>query len=63
MNDLYKEISRDDTANLIATVGHQVTVMVEGHVGSGKSALLHDLGERLKDTHRAVYLDMTMLDI
>lgn len=63
MNDLYKEISRDDTANLIATVGHQITVMVEGHVGSGKSALLNDLGERFKDTHRAVYLDMTMLDI
>lgn len=63
MSDLYKEISRDDTANLIANVGHQVTVMVEGHVGSGKSALLTDLGARFLDTHRAVYLDMTMLDI
>lgn len=63
MNDLYKEISRDDTAKLIATVGHQVTVMVEGHVGSGKSALLHDLAAQFADTHKAVYIDMTMRDI
>lgn len=63
MSDLYKEISRSDTANLIATVGSEVTVMIEGHMGSGKSALLHDLGARFADTHRAVYIDMTMRDI
>lgn len=63
MDQLYKELSRTDTANLIATVGDKVTILVEGHIGSGKSALLHDLAERFSDTHKAVYLDMTMLDI
>lgn len=61
-NELYKEISRTDTANLIAAVGRRVTVMVEGAIGSGKSALLLDLAEKFKD-HKAVYIDMTMLDV
>jgi len=63
MEDLYKEISRADVANLVATVGNHITVMIEGHIGSGKSALLADLAERFKETHKAAYLDMTMLDI
>jgi hypothetical protein len=63
MSDLYKDVTRTDAANLIATVGNHVTFMVEGHIGSGKSALLGDLAQRLGATHRGVYLDMTMLDI
>ena len=63
MSDLYKEISRTETTNLINAIGRDVTVLVEGHIGSGKSAILHDLAARLKDTHKAVYLDMTMMDV
>lgn len=63
MDTLFKEISRPATINLIAAVGRTVTVLVEGAIGSGKSAVLQDLAARFKDTHKAVYIDMTMLDI
>lgn len=57
MNDLYKELPRDEVVKLISTVGHQVTFLVEGHMGSSKTAILSDLAEQFKGTHRPVYID------
>lgn len=58
-----ENLDRDSVVDLIASVGSKVTVMVEGHIGSGKSAIIKDLGERFKDTHSTKYLDMTTIDI
>lgn len=63
MGQIKTSLTRKETVDLIAAVGHEVTVMVEGHIGSGKSAMLSDLAKRFKDTHEAVYFDMTLLDL
>lgn len=56
-------ISLAEAENLIATVGMTNTFMLEGGMGIGKSSLLWALAERFKDTHDAVYMDMTTKDI
>ena len=50
----------NDTVNFIATMGSEVTAMVEGHVGSGKSSLIDQIAKRFPD-HRKVYMDMTVM--
>lgn len=49
-----------ETVDLIAAVGSEVSVIVEGHIGSGKSSLINALAERCP-THRKVYMDMTVM--
>ena len=44
-------VSHDQAAKMILAFGRQGSVMVEGDMGTGKSALLDTLGETLKDTH------------
>lgn len=49
-----------ETTEFIAAVGNEVTVVVEGHIGSGKSSLIDALAERFPN-HRKVYMDMTVM--
>lgn len=50
----------DDTAELIAAVGHNRTVIVQGEMGWGKSALLNILSAMPKfENHKAIYIDCT----
>ena len=55
-------IGLDQTANLIKTVGSKRTVLVQGHMGTGKSSLLKMLATMLP-THRPVYFDCTTKDL
>jgi len=57
---MYKELPRSDIAELICTLGNQVNFLVEGHIGSSKSALLEDISQALPD-HHPVYFDMATI--
>ena len=50
----------NETIDFIAATGTEVTTIVEGHIGSGKSSLIHALGKRFPN-HRKVYMDMTVM--
>jgi hypothetical protein len=56
-------VSLAEAHNLIATCGAEVTIMLQGGMGIGKSSLLWGLAEQFRDTHDAVYMDMTTKDI
>jgi len=56
-------VSLNEARNLIATCGEHVTIMLQGGMGIGKSSLLWGLAEQFKDTHEAVYIDMTTKDL
>lgn len=56
------ELSIEQTADLIATIGGKRTVLVEGHMGTGKSSLLKLLAARYPD-HTPVYFDCTTKDL
>lgn len=56
-------VSLSEAKNLIATCGQHVTFMLQGGMGIGKSSLLWGLAEQFKDTHDAVYIDMTTKDL
>ena len=58
-------LSIEETAHLIARLGHRISFLVEGHIGSGKSTLLKMLiaMARFKDTHIACYFDCTTKDM
>ena len=60
MQDLYRNIKRADLVNAIATLGNEISFLVEGHIGSSKSSLIHDLTDMLP-THTPVYIDMTCI--
>ncbi len=49
-----------ETVDFISAVGSEVTTIVEGHIGSGKSSLIDALGKRFPN-HRKVYMDMTVM--
>jgi hypothetical protein len=51
-------LNTTQTCDLIEVIGPQRTVMVRGHIGSGKSSTIKTLGERLPD-HQCVYFDCT----
>ena len=53
-------MSYNETVDLICAVGTEVTPIVEGHIGSGKSSLIHAIGKRFPN-HRKVYMDMTVM--
>ena len=55
-----KEINRADLVKSLIALGHEITFLVEGHIGSSKSSLIHDLSKALP-THRPVYFDMTQI--
>ena len=52
----------DQCANLIKSVGTQRTVLVSGHMGSGKSTILKTLAREMP-THTAAYFDCTTKDL
>lgn len=55
-------LSIEQTANAILHGGNIKTVLVQGHMGSGKSALLTMLGEKLPN-HILCYFDCTTKDL
>ena len=62
MSDLYKSVSLQECANLIATVGDTVTVLAQGEMGIGKSSMLKMLQAKFPD-HFVCYGDMTTKDV
>jgi len=62
MNKPYSEISLAECVDLIASVGDKVTVLAQGHIGTGKSSMLKALGKRFPNHHQC-YLDCTTLDV
>lgn len=56
------ELSLNQTIELIAACGSKRTVLVQGHMGTGKSSLLSALAERFP-THKPQYFDCTTKDL
>ena len=56
------QIDLPQCVDLIAVVGSKRTVLAQGHMGSGKSSMLHMLGEKLPK-HRKIYFDATTKDL
>lgn len=54
------EMTRAETVDFVAAMGSSITVVVEGHIGSGKSAIGAELAKRFP-THRLEYMDMTVM--
>ena len=52
----------DSCVNCIAALGHQITYMLQGDMGNGKSATRHMLKKMFPD-HRVFYLDCTTKDV
>lgn len=55
--NMYQTITRKDLVQSILALGNEITFLVEGHIGSSKSALIHDLAKALPE-HTPVYIDM-----
>ena len=55
-------LNLDQIATAIKVGGHKRTVLVQGHMGTGKSTLLKMLAEELP-THTACYFDCTTKDL
>lgn len=55
-------LNLDQIANLIKATGHMRTVLVQGHMGTGKSSLLKTLSAELPG-HTACYFDCTTKDL
>lgn len=53
-------LSINQTAALIGTIGHDITVVVQGNMGTGKSSIINILADRFTN-HKAVYLDCTTM--
>lgn len=60
MDNLYKRLTRQQIADSVIALGHEVTFMIEGPMGSGKSALKDDIQAAFPD-YRSVYIDMTQI--
>jgi len=50
----------NQAAQLINTIGHHTTVLLQGDMGTGKSSVLNIVGDQ-RPTHKPVYLDCTTL--
>jgi len=48
------DLGIDEIVDLIRAVGHETTVLAEGHMGTGKSSMLNTLAALLP-THKALY--------
>ena len=57
-----RNISLNEAAKLVRHVGDTATILIEGHMGSGKSSILKMLGAELPEYHTS-YFDMTNLDL
>ena len=55
-------LSLNEFANLVATVGEDVTVIGQGEPGIGKSAMLKTIAAKFPD-HEIAYIDCTLLDL
>ena len=55
-------LNLDQIAALIKSTGHKRTVLVQGHMGTGKSTLLKMLAQMLPD-HTPCYFDCTTKDL
>jgi hypothetical protein len=55
-------VSLDEAVDLISNAGKQVTIMLRGHIGCGKTSTLLTLQERFPD-HKAVLFDGTSKDL
>jgi hypothetical protein len=55
-------LTLDQGVDLAEAVGSKRTVLFQGDMGTGKSSMLHMLGDRLP-THRKVYFDATTKDL
>lgn len=57
----------DQTSNLICHVGHERTILAEGHMGIGKSSMLASIGKQLKEIkgrdYSLFYCDCTTKDV
>jgi len=60
MNNLYRNIDRKDLVTAITSLGADITFVVEGDIGSSKSALIGDVARNLPD-HTPVYIDMATI--
>ncbi len=58
----FNTVSIEEVANDIAVCGAENTVLVQGHMGTGKSSILKILAERFPD-HNPCYFDATTKDI
>lgn len=61
MNDML-QINLEQAAKLITAIGAKRSVLVEGHMGTGKTSLLKMLGEQFPE-HQQVYFDCTTKDL
>ena len=55
-------LSIDETVNAIETAGEMRTILVQGHMGTGKSSILSNLAKELT-THTPCYFDCTTKDL
>jgi energy-coupling factor transporter ATP-binding protein EcfA2 len=55
-------LSLDQIENTIRLGGHKRTVLVQGHMGTGKSSLLKTLSKAMPN-HTACYFDCTTKDL
>jgi len=57
-----RNISLNEAVQLVQHVGDKATILIEGHMGSGKSSILKILKAQ-KPEFQSCYLDMTNLDL
>ena len=57
------DLNLTQATQLIKAIGKTRTVMMQGHMGEGKSSTLWTLGKELKATHNAYYFDCTTKDL
>ena len=55
-------LSLDQCVDLISAIGHKQTVLLQGDMGNGKSAVGYQL-ERKMPTHKYFYFDCTTKDL
>lgn len=58
---MYK-VTLDETTDMIAALGHEITVLAQGDMGTGKSSMLKMLAARLPN-HTPCYFDCTTKDL
>lgn len=63
INQRMLDLTISQVFNLILAVGKKRSVLVEGHMGSGKTSIGRMLAAKLKDTHIFVYFDCTNKDL
>ena len=55
-------VDLDQAVKMIATMGHKRTILVQGHMGTGKSSMLKTLADMFP-THTPCYFDATTKDL